>query len=237
MIPCSIWPYNKLLIMKKVFQFLILPLIISSCTSKPQSPIDLFNGKDLEGWYAFQDETGKHENANEIFHVEDQMIRLYGEKAGYLMSEQSFKDFKLTVEFRWNTDSTFSRKNNKKNSGVMYLVPTSTPDTLWPQGIQFQIKEGATGDIILLQNVTMMVKGERTEPGRSTVVKRSINATKPVGEWNTMVITAKNGVIKQELNSNPVNEGLEPSVSEGRVLLQYEGFPIDFRKVVIEKLD
>ncbi len=215
---------------------MIFTLIISSCVSKPQSTTELFNKKDLDGWYAYQAETGKHDNAADIFNVDSQMIRLYGEKAGYLMSDQSFKDFQLTVEFRWNTDSSFARKNNKKNSGVMYMVPSNTPDTLWPQGIQFQIKEGATGDIILLQNVTLLVNGEKTEPGRSTVVKRSTDATKPIGEWNTMVITAKDGSIKQELNGTLVNEGIEPSVSEGRILLQYEGFPIDFRKVEIEKL-
>ena len=201
-----------------------------------QTTIQLFNGKNLDGWYAYEPESGRHNNASELFTVEDKMIRLYGNKAGYLMSEQSFHDFRLTVDFRWNTDTTFVRKQDSKNSGVMYLVPEETPDTLWPKGIQFQIKEGATGDFILLQGVTLKINGKSTESGKSVVIKRFKNAEKPFGEWNTLVVTCTNGKIKQELNGKLVNEGSEPSISEGRILLMYEGYPIDFRKVEIEEL-
>jgi len=210
-------------------------LVVIPHFSNAQSTIELFNRKDLVGWYAYEPESGKHENALELFNVDHQMIRLYGDKAGYLMSEQTFQNFKLTIEFRWNTDSTFTRKSNKKNSGVMYMVPSEIHDTLWPKGIQFQIKEGATGDFVLLQEVTIQIKGDRTEPGRSVVAKCFEDATSPVDEWNTIVITSADGKITQELNGKLVNEGVNPSVSEGRILLQYEGYPIDFRKVLIEK--
>ena len=213
----------------------IILLLIARFTFA-QTTIQLFNGKNLDGWYAYEPESGRHNNASELFTVEDKMIRLYGNKAGYLMSEQSFHDFRLTVEFRWNTDTTFVRKQDSKNSGVMYLVPEETPDTLWPKGIQFQIKEGATGDFILLQDVTLKINGKSTEPGKSVVVKRFEDAAKPAGEWNTMVVTYVNGKVKQELNSKLVNEGSEPSISEGRILLMYEGYPINFRKVEIEEL-
>lgn len=222
--------------MKNKYRLLILITLLFPNFISAQSISELFNGKDLQGWYAYEPETGIHKDASDIFHVEEQMIRLYGKKAGYLMSEESFQDFQLTAEFRWNIDTTFVRRNNKKNSGLMYLVPSDTPDTLWPKGIQFQIKEGATGDFILLKEVTLQIKGESTKPGKSVVAKRFSDASKPIGEWNTLVITVKDGNVKQELNGILVNEGTEPSVKEGRILLQYEGFPIDFRKVLIEKL-
>ncbi len=170
--------------------FLSLPFLV-----KAQSTISLFNGKNLKGWNAFEPESGKHKDANELFKVDQKMIRLYGTKAGYLMSNQSFRDFKLTVEYRWNTDSAFARKSNQKNSGVMYLVPSATPDTLWPKGIQFQVKEGATGDFILLQEVTLKIKGKMTEPGRSVVAARFLDEEKPFGEWNTILITCLNGKV------------------------------------------
>jgi hypothetical protein len=68
------------------------------------------------------------------------------------------------------------------------------------------------------------------------VTKRFEDAANPVGEWNVLIVTFVNNKIQQELNGKLVNEGTEPSVMEGRILLQYEGFPIDFRKVEIEKL-
>ena len=222
--------------MKSTYQLLVFALWLLPNFTCAQSTVELFNGKNLDGWYAYESESGKHQNAEDIFHVEEKMIRLYGDKAGYLMSEKSFRNFQLTIEFRWNIDSTFTKKNDKKNSGVMYLVPSDVPDMLWPKGIQFQIKDGATGDFIFLQNITLQINGETTEPGKSVVAQRIADASKPIGEWNTIVITVNHGKVTQELNGKLVNVGTEPSVSEGRILLQYEGYPIDFRKVVIQKL-
>jgi hypothetical protein len=222
--------------MKNLFPILVFTLSLIPGMNKAQSNIQLFNHNNLDGWYAYNAESGKHENASELFHEEDGMIRLYGSEAGYLMSDQSFHNFRLTVQFRWNTDTRFTRKNNNKNSGIMYLVPSESPDMLWPEGIQFQVKEGATGDFILLQNVTLNIHGTETEAGPSTVIKRNADATKPAGEWNTAVITFQDGKITQMLNGKLVNEGRNPSVSKGRILLQYEGYPIDFRQVDIEKL-
>lgn len=220
--------------MNHSYRLLLIIVILFSQNSNAQR-IALFNQKDLKGWYAFGEEAGKHNNAADLFSVENNTIRMYGPKAGYLMSEESFRNFELTVEFRWNTDANFVRKGNSKNSGVMYLVPSETPDILWPKGIQFQIKEGATGDFVLLQEVTLNINGTKTEPGKSVVTKRFADAEKNIGEWNKLVITSKNGVITQKLNGKLVNQGTESSVTEGRILLQYEGYPIDFRKINIKK--
>lgn len=219
-----------------ILRLAILILLILPYSAMSQSKIELFNHKNLEGWYAYEPGSGKHNNAADVFYADSEMIRLYGEKAGYLMTKQEFRNFRLTVEFKWNTDSTFKRKNNRKNSGIMYMVPPETADTLWPKGIQFQVKDGATGDFIFLHNITLTINGERTKPGKSVVSKRFINAANPVGDWNTVIITSLNGKITQQLNGKIVNEGTEPSESKGRILLQYEGYPIDFRKVTIEKL-
>ena len=222
--------------MKHYSLLFLLSLTMIPLLAIAQKPIPLFNQKNLKGWYAFEPESGKQTDASKLFSVTDHMIRLHGKKAGYLMSKKSFRNFQLTVEFRWNTDTTFARKNNSKNSGVMYLIPKETPDELWPKGIQFQIKEGATGDFVLLQNVTLTIKDKQTEAGKSVVAKRFEDAFQPIGDWETLVVTCKNGVVKQELNGKLVNEGVNASVTEGRILLQYEGFPIDFRKVEIKKL-
>ena len=219
-----------------ITRILLSLLIILPILTMAQTKVQLFNQKDLSGWYAYEPEAGKLTDASALFSIDHKMIRLYGPKAGYLMSEQSFSNFHLTAEFRWNTDTTFVRKNDKKNSGLMYLVPNDTPDALWPKGIQFQIKEGSTGDFILLKEITMEVKGEKVGPGASVVSKNFFNAAKPIGEWNTLEVTVKDGKVIQKLNGKLVNEGKNLSVSSGRILLQYEGFPIDFRKVEVVKL-
>lgn len=221
--------------MKKLFSLMIITLVFSSAYTNAQKKVALFNQKDLIGWYAFEPKTGKHVNASEVFSVENNMIRLYGKDAGYLMSLESFENFQVTAEFRWNTDASFVRKSDNRNSGLMYLVPNEAPDELWPKGIQFQIKEQATGDFILLQGVTLNVNGTKTIAGKSVESKFFKSAEKPVGEWNKIKITVKNGTVTQRLNGKIVNKGTEATVKEGRILLQYEGFPIDFRKVTIKK--
>ena len=221
--------------MKNLFRFMLISLLFTSIYSNGQKKVALFNQKDLTGWYAFDPKTGKHVNALEVFAVENKMIRLYGKDAGYLMSLESFENFQLTAEFRWNTDASFVRKSDNRNSGLMYLVPNETPDELWPKGIQFQIKEHATGDFILLQGVTLNVNGKKTIAGKSVESKFFKSTEKPVGEWNKIKITVKNGTVTQRLNGKLVNKGTEATIKQGRILLQYEGFPIDFRKVSIKK--
>ena len=221
--------------MKKLFRLMIITLVFVSTYTNAQKKVALFNQKDLTGWYAFEPKTGKHVNASDVFSVENNMIRLYGKDAGYLMSLESFENFQLTAEFRWNTDASFVKKSENRNSGLMYLVPNEATDELWPKGIQFQIKEKATGDFILLQGVTLNVNGTKTIAGKSVESKFFKNAEKPVGEWNKIKITVKNGTVTQRLNGKIVNKGTDATVKEGRILLQYEGFPIDFRKVTIKK--
>ena len=214
---------------------MIISLLFTSIYTNAQKKVALFNQKDLTGWYAFEPKTGKHVNASDVFSVENNMIRLYGKDAGYLMSLESFENFQLTAEFRWNTDASFVRKSDNRNSGLMYLVPSEIPDELWPKGIQFQIKEQATGDFILLQGVTLNVNGEKTIAGKSVESKFFKSNEKPVGEWNKIKITVKNGTVTQRLNGKIVNKGTDATVKQGRILLQYEGFPIDFRIVSIKK--
>ena len=163
------------------------------------------------------------------------MIRFHGEKVGYLMSNKSYKNFELTVDYRWNIETQYHRNDNKKNSGVMYNIPTDAPDVLWPRGIQFQVKEGATGDFVLLDSVTINVKGIKSVAGKSVNVMRNIDNEKPFGEWNTILIQSKNGHCSQYLNGQLVNEGTDATSKEGRILLQYEGSPIDFKNIKIKK--
>ncbi|WP_315824617.1 family 16 glycoside hydrolase [Paraflavitalea speifideaquila] len=118
----------------------------------------------------------------------------------------------------------------------MYNVPDTARDVLWPAGIQFQVKEGATGDFILLENVTLAVRGETKGPGKSVAVPRLGEQEKPLGQWNTILIRHIKGACTQYLNGVLVNEGSQASSQSGRILLQYEGAPIDFRKVEIKSL-
>jgi len=208
-------------------------LLISSIILNAQDTLSLFNGPNLSQWDAYNLEKGRTNEASSIFLVELGMVRMFGSNAGYLVTKQEYSNFKLVVEYRWNLDTSVVRKSDKMNSGLMYLVPVDAKDTLWPKGIQFQIKQGATGDFILLQEVVLTVNDSLTIPGGSVKVQRLKDAELEFGEWNRIEVTYQNDTLKQYLNGELVNTGNNPSVKSGRILLQYEGFPIDFRKIQI----
>ncbi|WP_083936596.1 3-keto-disaccharide hydrolase [Arcticibacter svalbardensis] len=217
---------------KLIFSAFII-LLATSCSNKVRQA-QLFNGTTLDGWYAYV-QGEKHEDASTIFNVMDSMIRLNGERPGYLMSKQLYSNFELTLDYKWNTEPKYERGKGNKNSGVMYQVPVRA-DKLWPEGIQYQIKEGATGDFVLLDSVTLEVRGERNLPGKSVVIPRLSENERTVGEWNQLVIKSYKGKCSQYLNGKLVNEGIASSSLSGRILLQYEGSPIDFRRLIIRKL-
>lgn len=207
------------------FAFLLL---LSSCAVRQKS-------LSMNDWYAFTKTSTERLEPSKAYEFSNGMIRMYGENNGYLMSTKSYKNFELSLAYRWNIEEKFKTKN-KKNSGVMYNIPTDSPDKIWPKGIQFQIKENTTGDFIFLDQVTAKVNGKLIEAGASvTSVKFSENE-KPYGEWNLIVIKSFNGKITQYLNGKLVNECVEATATAGKISLNYEGAPIDFKDILIKNI-
>lgn len=200
-----------------------------------QKSTPLFNGKNFKGWYGFTAVAGKTD-ASKLFSIKDGVIVMNGKDAGYVITNKSYKKFELTLEFKWETALGEEYAKRKRNSGVMYYVPSVQKDTLWPKGIQYQIKDNATGDFVMLQQTTIRVNDSINQPGKSTVIKHFTEAEKPLGEWNQLKIVVDQATCSQFLNGVLVNKGENPSVTQGRILLQYEGYPISFRNVLLKKL-
>lgn len=212
-----------------LFVFCVSALCLTSAMAQKQ----LICGSKFRG-YGYSVATGRV-SASQLFDVKKGTIRLKGSNPGYVISKLGYENFELTAQFRWADEET-SRASNKPNSGIMVHVPVASADTLWPQGIQYQIKDKSTGDFVLLQEVTLKVNGQLQGPGRSVVVKRFADAEKPSGEWNAIRIVARGNEVEQYLNGVLVNKGVGASVSEGRILLQYEGFPIEFKDLKLSRL-
>ncbi len=223
-------------ISKTIINTTLLIILFLCKDISAQAVVSLFNKTDLQGWNVYQKGGGDHGKASEMVSVAAQMMRFSGKKIGYLITEKSYTDFELTAEYRWNVDTTFVKRSKTKNSGIMYRVPETARDTIWPKGIQFQVKEGATGDFILLHHTTIDIGGKPIIPGKSVVSKRLKDAAKAIGMWNTVKIICEDNAIEHWLNGELVHKAKNPSVPAGRILLQYEGFPIDFRNVELKEL-
>lgn len=209
-----------------VFAFLF---VLNTCVSQQKK-------LSKSDWYAFTKTNTERVEPSKVYEFSQGMIRMYGENIGYLMTQKSYKNFELRLDFRWNIDPKFYRGNAKKNSGVMYNIPVEAPDNIWPKGIQFQIKENTTGDFIFLDKVTAVVNGKLIEAGASVTSAKFIENEKPYGQWNSIVIISYNGKITQYLNRKLVNECVEASSREGRISLNYEGAPIDFKNIQIKNI-
>ena len=225
--------------MKKAFFFgLILCCNCLYAQLQPETMKPLFNGKNLNGWYSFLTSKGKNNDSGKVFNVEDGLLHISGKEFGYIATLNEYTNFHLVVEFKWGIKKYPPRDadTTKRDNGICYYMPMSAKDTVWPVSIECQIQEGDVGDIWLIGKTTMMVDGKRTEPKDYNRVVKKRDAEKPNGEWNKVEIIANNGKITYLVNGVVVNEGEDPSIRKGKILIQSEGAEIFYRKIEIAEL-
>lgn len=216
--------------LNKIIFALTILLVFNSCCIQEKKI-------SKNDWYAYTKTSKQRIKPSEVYEfTDDGMIRMYGDNIGYLMTNRDFKNFELSLEFRWNIEEKYNPGKSKKNSGVMYNIPTNSPDNIWPKGIQFQMKENTTGDFIFLDNITAVVNSKKVEAGASVTSPKFTASENPYGEWNQVVIHSSYGKISQYLNGKLVNECVEASSREGKISLNYEGSPIDFRNIKIKNI-
>lgn len=183
----------------------------------------LFNGRNLDGWTMVFADGGVHPDT---FSVEGGIIMCSGNPAGYLRTEDSFENFVLSLDWRWDPTT-----KEAGNSGV--LLRTIGPDKVWPKSLEAQLMHGNAGYFIGIDGYPVKGDAARTN-GR--VIAFSENAENPVGEWNRYVITVNGGHVTLEINGKVVNEATDVEVNRGTIGLQSEGTPIHFRNITIREL-
>ncbi|TDD99679.1 3-keto-disaccharide hydrolase [Flavobacterium cellulosilyticum] len=213
---------------KSIFALSTL-FLLNSCAVKQISLTE-------NDWYTFTTKSTDKIAPSKGYEFSNGMVRMYGDVNGYLMTNKSYKNFELSLEFKWNMDENVAKAKGKKNSGVMYNIPVDSPDHIWPKGIQFQIKDDSTGDFIFLDSITAIVNGKFIEGGQSVNSFKFMANENPSGEWNTILIRSFNGKITQYLNGKIVNECTDTSAREGKISLNYEGSPIDFKNIQITNI-
>ena len=85
----------------------------------PATPVVLFNGKDLTGWYSYSTSSADR-SPHGVFKVEDGAIHILGQDFGYIATEKSYENYTLTVEFKWGEKQFAPRATGKRDSGVLY---------------------------------------------------------------------------------------------------------------------
>jgi len=216
-------------------------LVICCCTyaqqgQKKMKP--LFNGKNFDGWYSFLQTKGKNNDPEKVFSIEHGILLISGKEFGYLCTEKEFTNFHLALEFKWGVKKYPPRDadTTKRDSGICYYIPADTKDYIWPKSIECQIQEGDVGDIWLIDNPTIVVDGKRTVPKNYLRVVKKRDGERPNGKWNRVEVIADKGKITYIVNGIVVNEGEDPSLTKGKILIQSEGAEIYYRKIKIAEL-
>lgn len=220
----------------------LLLLGLAACSSPAGKqygePIALFNGQDLSGWHSDVPAADDNPEIEPSFVVEDGVLLSRGKPQGHLITDKEFRDYRLTVEYRWPADPG--------NCGV--LVHASTPRRLYemfPQSIECQLYHGNAGDFWCIgEDIRVPNEVERRGPQEEWGVdgnkrRRILNLTddseNPVGDWNTMVIECLGDTISVWVNDELVNVGSDCTARKGQIAIQAEGVPCEFRKIELQE--
>jgi len=195
--------------------FALLSLLLGSASAS-ETRI-LFNGKDLDGWEIVND--GQ-------FSVEDGLLKL-NRGTGWLRSEDTFSDYKLTMEFRFTEVGS--------NSGIFIrTAATSKEDESgWPDnGIQIQ-----TIDSVEYIHPLGMIIPYGAPPFEFVSSREAATSVyKQAGNWHTYEIECVGEIIKVRLNGTLVGIAVGVKNAEGHVGIQGENGLLEFRKIEIEVL-
>ncbi len=182
---------------------------------KPKT-IRLFNGKSLDGFYTFLRSTGR-EDPEHVFTIHNKMAHVSGKEYGYFITEKEYENYRLVVEFKWGAKTHPPREGKARDSGVLFHV--QGPDKVWPYSIEFQMIEGGTGDIILVDGAALTVNGVSRDRGRFDRYNKGPwqdvvgfrdpkgEVEKPHGQWNRLELLADGDTLKYYVNGKLVNAG------------------------------
>ncbi|MEZ4700229.1 MAG: DUF1080 domain-containing protein [Rhodothermales bacterium] len=174
----------------------------------------LFNGKDLTGWTIYGTERWYVENG--------ELICESGPDAqyGYLATDDFYKDFDLTLEFRQEADG---------NSGVFFR---STIEGTKITGWQVEVAPPGhdTGGVYESYGRGWLIK---PDPAKDSALK--------MGEWNQMRIRVVGDHVQSWLNGTPMVDFSDEKIGQanGSIALQIHdggGIKVRWRNLKVERI-
>jgi len=205
---------------------LIASLAIGSSTLNAEHPaagapgfVAMFNGKDLTGWKSTQ------QVSTWVMGL-DQTVAWHPPEDGshrldYLMTERSYADFVLDLEFKLEPQG---------NSGVVMRMPNEKNPPRY--GFEIQIRD----------SLGVPAPGEHDCGGLVHGIGPTKNMCKPPGEWNRYTITVRGRHVElvfngeTVINTNLDEVKLNDRPNAGFIALQGDAKSVAFRRVRIREL-
>ncbi|MDF1740270.1 MAG: DUF1080 domain-containing protein [Verrucomicrobiales bacterium] len=216
--------------------FISAPLAITA--AEPEAPtlefVDLFNGKNLDGWVDVN-------TSPETWSVKDGLIHCTGHPIGVMRSEKQYENFILVIEWR--------HMEAGGNSGVFLWSDAIPQKQRLPKGMEVQMLELEFPYVHPNKDGTPRhlgyVSGELFGAGGLKAIPQNPRGTRSMshemrckgkGEWNRYVVVAVDGTVKLSINGKFVNSIRDADLRKGYLCLESEGAEVHFRKIQIMEL-
>lgn len=172
----------------KLFLILFTCALYAAPPVRPVKTIRLFNGKDLTNFYTWS-KISKYEDPRRVFTVHDGQIHISGEDYGAITTKETYRDYRLLVEWKWGERAFPPRVGKARDSGVLVhaVGEDGAYGGIWMQSFEAQIIEGGTGDFLVVPaatHLTLTVESRVAPNGEYYWEKGQAPATKDRGRFN-----------------------------------------------------
>ena len=251
--------------MKKSIVFVLAAFVLMGCSNEPKWE-SLFNGKDLTGWSMKITKSPYNENYGNTFRVEDGLLKVrydqyddFGGRFGHLFTDKEYSYYKFRCEYRFVGEQAKGGPGwATRNSGAMLHCPDPAGMDLnqdFPVSIESQFlggngKDERTTGNVCTPGTDVFVDGKKN-PGHCA---SSHSKTFHGDQWVKMEIQVYGDSLVRHLvngeevmvitnltftggkaNEKNTYEAGAP-IKKGRIALQAESHPVDFRNIEIMDL-
>jgi len=236
--------------------------VVSMAALSHEDWVELFNGRDLDGWTAKITGYPNGENFGNTFRVEDGLLKVrydayssFDGRFGHLFWKDPHNAYHLLIEYRFVGRQLDSGPAwAVRNSGVMLHAQPPASMALeqdFPTSVEFQLLGGSS-------NGSARPTGNLCTPGTDVFYQGSLftphclnssSETFDGAQWVTAeVIVRTDDSITHRINGEDVLQYTRPQLSKtgtdgkpvplhgGFIALQSESHPVDFRQVKLKLL-
>jgi hypothetical protein len=235
----------------------LLSLATPAASGEDGEWIQLFNGRDLDGWTVKVTGYEVGENFGDTFRVVDGILTStcedYGSsfdgRFGHLFYEKPFSKYRIRVEYRVvGEQCPGAPKWGYRNSGI--LIHGQTPESMekdqdFPVSIEVQLLGSDAGFVHPTANVC--TPGTQVVIDGELITRHCTDSTSAAfdgDQWVTVEVEVLgDGVIRHYVNGEKVLEYESPQLDDGTPLtqgtisLQAESHAFEFRKVELLPLE
>lgn len=212
---------------------------------------------------------GLNNDPDKVFSVVEEdgepALHISGNGFGGIATKDEFQNYHLSLQFKWGSRKFHDRKDKPRDSGVLYHAhgPFDAGYGNWMCSQEFQIQEGDCGDYWSVAGSIMDIPAVAQQEGRYVYdptadlvtfsytsasgkrCRKSPDAEKPTGEWNTIDIYCLgdssihiiNDVVVMKLyHSRRPENGREIRLAKGKIELQTEGAEVFYRQIQLEPI-